>query len=84
MLEKINNIWTNYINGIEAAATKAASDALGNVLVGLGTHIEEIAIIIIVIGALLWICKITKIFRYGCISYLVGLLIELIGSLMIK
>lgn len=84
MFDYINNAWTNYTNGLKEAATKAASDELGNVLIGVGTHIEEIALIIIIIGVLLWICKITKVFRYGCISYFIGLLIELIGSSLIK
>ncbi|MCE5220893.1 MAG: hypothetical protein LLF98_06385 [Clostridium sp.] len=88
MLEHISNIWNNYINNLKESAIEAATqkinETIGSGLVALGTHIEEVAIIIIALGALLWICKNTKVFRWGCISYALGLLIELIGSSMIK
>lgn len=80
MLENINKILNNCMNWLGDLTSSAA----GSGLIVLGTHIEEVAGIVIVIGMLLCICKITRVFRYGCISYAVGLLIELIGSVMIK
>lgn len=88
MLESINNAFTNYMNNLKESASEAVTqkinEIVGSGLVSLGTHIEGIAVIVIMIGALLWICKYTKVFRIGCISYLIGLLIELIGSSIIK
>lgn len=88
MLEKMNNIFTNYINNfkdsVSQAVTEKTNEIIGSGMVSLGTYIEEIAAIVIMLGVLLWICKNTKVFRIGCISYAIGLLIELIGSVMIK
>jgi len=87
MLESINNAWTNYINGLKDSASEAAKQKMNELisvgLINLGTHIEIVATIVIMLGALLWIYKNTKVFRWGCISYAIGLLIELIGSSMI-
>lgn len=80
MLDHINDIWNNCLNWLG----DLTNEAIGHGFIALGTHIEEVAGIIIMIGVLLWICKYTKVFRYGCISYAVGLLVELIGSVMIK
>lgn len=80
MLESISNILDKCIDWFG----DLTNEAIGQGLIALGSHIEEVAGIIIMIGVLLWICKYTKVFRYGCISYAVGLLIELIGSVMIK
>jgi len=60
------------------------NDAIGNGLIILGTHTQEVAMIAIALGALLLICKHTKVLRYGVISYMLGLLIELIGLSLIK
>lgn len=84
----MNNIFTNYIdnfkNLVGQAVTEKTNEIIGSGMVSLGTWIEEISAIIIMLGVLLWICKNTKVFRIGCISYVIGLLIELIGSVMIK
>lgn len=79
MSEFISNVLNNCQNYIK----HLTSIAIGNGLIAIGMHIEEVAVIIIVIGALLWICKNTKVFRWGCISYGIGLLIEIIGSAII-
>lgn len=88
MLESIKNIWTNYIDSLKDAASEAAkqkmNELMSSLLVSLGENIQEVAIILIVIGALLLICRYTKVLRWGFISYLLGLLIELIGIAMIK
>lgn len=79
---------SDFINGIfnncKSWIGNITNEAISSGLIALGTHIEKVAAIVIVIGMLLWICKCTKVFRYGCISYAIGLLIELIGSVMIK
>ena len=80
MLVHINDIWNNCMNWLG----DLTNEAIGQGLIVFGSHIEKVAGIIIMIGVLLWICKCTKVFRYGCISYAIGLLIELIGSVMIK
>lgn len=80
MLDKLNDILNNCMNWLEILT----NDAIGHGLIGIGSHLENVAEIVIVIGMLLCICRNTKVFRYGCISYLIGLLIELIGSVMIK
>ena len=88
MLESINNAWINYVNNLkEAASEKVAekiNNTIGKTLISVGTNIESIALIVIAIGALLWIVKYTKVFRWGIIGYLIGLLTELTGLLMIK
>lgn len=76
----VNSIIENCKNWIGNITNEAISSGL----IAIGTYIEEVAMIVIAIGALLWICKNTKLFRWGCISYAIGLLIELIGSVMIK
>lgn len=80
MLNEINNIWSSCTNWLE----HISNQAIGNVLIIIGSHMEEVAEVLIVVGVLLWILKNTKVFRYGCITYALGLLIELIGSVMIK
>lgn len=80
MLDRINDILDKCVNWFG----DLTNEAIGHGLIVFGTHIEEVAGIIIMIGVLLWICKCTKVFRYGCISYAAGLLFELIGSVMIK
>lgn len=80
MPEWINNIWNNCINWIQ----NITNEAVGNGLIMIGIHIEEVAIIAIVLGVLLLICRKTKILRWGCVSYLLGLLVQLIGITMIK
>jgi len=80
----MSNFINNILNYCKTWIENATCVAIGHGLIALGTHIETVAAIVIMIGALLWIFKNTKVFRYGCISYAIGLLIELIGSAMIK
>lgn len=48
-----------------------------------GIVIKELAVVVIMLGILLWAFRCTKVFRYGAVSYLLGLLLEILGSLMI-
>jgi hypothetical protein len=75
---------SNFLNSCKEWLVNLTNDAIGNVLINIGTHTQEVAMIAIMLGVLLLICKRTKVLRYGFISYLLGLLIELIGIVMIK
>ena len=48
-----------------------------------GIIIKELAIVLIMLGILLWMYRITKVFRWGAFGYLIGLILEILGSLMI-
>lgn len=63
---------------------ETASSFIGNGMANLGISIEGISSVVIILGALLLICRNTKILRYGCLGYLSGLLLELIGTTMMK
>lgn len=80
MSKYLNEIWNTCTSWI----SNVTDSAIGNGLVFAGTKLETIASILIVVGMLLWIFRNTKVFRYGLISYFIGLLIELIGLAMIK
>lgn len=77
-----------FFNSFKDSVSKAAEETMNHVidkgLISLGTNTQKFAMIAIAIGALLWICKNTKVFRWRCISYVLGLLIELIELSMIK
>ena len=54
--------------------------------IGIGTTgiiIKELAIVAIMIGILLWMFKCTKVFRWGAVGYILGLVLEILGSLMV-
>lgn len=79
MSEYLNNLWNNCTSWFYDLTGKAVE----NGLVIAGQHIEKVAVIVIAVGILLWILRYTKVFRWGIIGYLVGLLIELIGLAII-
>jgi hypothetical protein len=80
MLDQLDNIWNSCTNWLE----HISNQAIGNGLIIIGSHMEEVAGVLIMVGILFWMLKNTKVFRYGCITYALGLLIELIGSVMVK
>lgn len=55
---------------------------LAQIIATTGILISNISEIVIVLGILLYFFKVTKIFRYGCVGYMIGLLVEIIGSSM--
>lgn len=55
------------------------ASTIGTSLATTGIALEHISTIIIMIGVLLWMFRYTKVFRWGCIAYLVGLFIEIVG-----
>lgn len=80
MSEWINN----FFNNCKESTAEKANNAIGKMLVSIGVNIESIALLVVAIGVLLWILKYTKVFRWGIIAYLIGLVTELIGLSMIK
>ncbi|MDR3593574.1 hypothetical protein [Clostridium sp.] len=75
---------SNFLNSCKEWLANLTNDAIGNALINIGIHTQEVAMIAITLGVLLLICRRTKVLRYGLISYLLGLLVELIGITMIK
>lgn len=55
---------------------------MAQIIATTGILISNVSEIVIVLGILLYFVKVTKIFRYGCVGYMLGLLIEIIGSSM--
>lgn len=68
-------------------AWKAISDftvtGVGTGIATTGIVIKELAIVVIMIGILLWMCRCTKVFRWGAAGYILGLILEILGTLMI-
>lgn len=75
MLKWLSGIW----NGI-CAWTIAG---IGTGIATTGIVIKELAVVVIMLGILLWMYRITKVFRWGAAGYLIGLVLEILGSLMI-
>lgn len=84
MLDYLKNCWDGFWQWSSNKAVEATSSFFGNGIATLGITIEGIAAVVIILGILLFICRNTKVFRYGCLGYLSGLLLELIGSAMMK
>ncbi|MBY6915441.1 hypothetical protein [Clostridium botulinum] len=80
MLDFLSDKWNSCL---EIAGGKV-STVIGTGIATTGICIEQIALVVIIVGILLWFFKITKIFRSGCVGYGAGLILEMIGSLMIK
>lgn len=75
---------SDFFNNCKDWISNITNDATGSILIGLGSHVQEVALILIGVGFLLLICRNTKVLRWGFISYMLGLLIELIGISLIK
>ena len=56
---------------------------IGKGIASTGIVVKELAVILIMLGILLWMYRITKVFRWGAAGYLIGLVLEILGSLMI-
>ena len=74
----------NLLDNIKNKAAEEIIIALGKSIAITGICVGRLSEVVIVLGILLWFYKITKVFRYGCIGYSAGLILEIIGSLMIK
>ncbi|MBC5630641.1 hypothetical protein H8S20_17420 [Clostridium sp. NSJ-6] len=75
MLKWLSRIW----DGICAWTVTG----IGTGIATTGIVIKELAVVVIMIGILLWMYRITKVFRWGAAGYLIGLVLEILGSLMI-
>ena len=75
---------SDFWNKCKEFMASMTSATIGNGLIFTGEHMQKAAMIAIAIGALLIICRNTKVLRWGFISYMAGLLIELIGIALIK
>lgn len=73
----------NWLNGIWESICGWTSGAVGTGIATTGIVIKELAVVVIMIGILLWMYKCTKVFRIGAVAYLVGLVLEILGLLMI-
>ncbi|MGL4308763.1 MAG: hypothetical protein ACRCUM_04205 [Mycoplasmoidaceae bacterium] len=60
----------------------ASANVIGTGLASTGIFVKEFAVIIIMLGVLLWMCRYTKVFRYGMIGYVIGFILELLGSII--
>lgn len=56
---------------------------IGTGIATTGIIIKELAVVLIMLGILLWMYRITKLFRWGAAGYLIGLVLEILGSMMI-
>lgn len=72
----------NWLNGIWQNIYSWTTSGIGIGIAATGIIVKEVAIVVIMIGILLWMVKYTKVFRWGTLSYLIGLALEILGSLM--
>lgn len=56
---------------------------IGTGISTIGIIVKELAVVLIMLGVLLWMFRITKVFRWGAAAYLIGLILEILGLLMI-
>lgn len=80
MLDWIMQNWEKFTMWVAEGIT----EALGNSIVNLGSCVEQMAILGIVVGIFLIRFRNTKVLRYSFISYLISLLIELFGLAILK
>lgn len=74
MINWLSNVWSNICSW--------TATGIGIGIASTGIVIKEIAVVVIMVGILLWMYKITKVFRWGAAGYLLGLVLEILGSLM--
>lgn len=72
-----------WLNGILSSICAWTVTGIGTGIATTGIVIKELAIVVIMIGILLMMYRITKIFRWGAAAYLLGFILEILGSLMI-
>ena len=74
MFSWVNKIWLNMCSW--------TTYALGRGMIASGEVIQQLAMLVIVLGILLWTCKCTKVFRIGIISWVLGLILQILGLLI--
>ncbi len=75
MLKWLSGIW----DGICAWTVTG----IGTGIATTGIVIKELSVVVIMIGVLLMMYRITKVFRWGAAAYLLGFVLEILGALMI-
>lgn len=70
------------LNGIWDTVCSWAATGVGFTIASTGIVVRELAAIVVMVGILCWMCRCTKVFRWGSVGYLLGLILELIGSVM--
>lgn len=72
-----------WLKGVWGTICAWTVPGIGTGIATTGIVIKELAVVIIMLGILLWMYKITKVFRWGAAGYLIGLVLEILGSMMI-
>lgn len=73
----------NWLNDIWQSICSWTTAGIGVSIATTGIIIKELAVIVIMIGILLWMWRCTKVFRWGAAGYILGLVLEILGSLMV-
>lgn len=73
----------NFFNSMFDSVCEWTITSIGTGIAVTGIVIKELAIVLIMLGILLWMYRITKVFRWGALGYLIGLILEILGSVMI-
>ena len=72
----------NWVNGIWNSICSWTTSGIGFGIATTGIVMKELAVVVIMLGILLWMYKITKVFRWGAAGYLLGLVLEILGSVI--
>ena len=72
----------NWFNGVWNSMCAWTANGIGFGIATTGIVMKELAVVVIMLGVLLWMYKITKVFRWGAAGYLLGLVLEILGSLL--
>ena len=75
MLGWLNNLWLSMCSW--------SIGVIGSGIAATGMILQQLAIAAIMLGILLWMFRCTKVFRIGAITWLIGFILEILGSLMI-
>ena len=81
MMEELKVL--SWLKGIWGSICTWTLSSIGTGIATTGIVIKELAVVVIMIGILLWMYRITKVFRWGAAGYLIGSVLEILGLLMI-
>lgn len=73
----------SWLKGVWGTICAWTVSGIGTGIATTGIVIKELAVVVIMLGILLWMYRITKVFRWGAAGYLIGLVLEILGTLMI-
>lgn len=75
MINWLSNMWQTICGW--------TSGVVGSGIASTGIVIQQLALVGIIAGIILWMFRYTKVFRWSTISYLIGIIIEILGLLII-